>query len=33
MVAGAVAIIGAIIVLLRGGPHEPGVIDAEFREV
>ncbi len=33
MVAGAVAIIGAIVVLLRGGPHEPGVIDAEFREV
>jgi uncharacterized membrane protein HdeD (DUF308 family) len=33
MVAGAVAIIGAIVVLLRGGPSEPGVIDAEFREV
>ncbi len=33
MVAGAVAIIGALVVLLRGGPSEPGVIDAEFREV
>ncbi len=33
MVAGAVAIIGAIVVLLRGRPSEPGVIDAEFREV
>ncbi|MDD1708669.1 MAG: DUF308 domain-containing protein [Methanoregulaceae archaeon] len=33
LVAGAVAIIGAVVLWWRGRSCEPGVIDAEFREV
>ncbi|HQA80959.1 MAG TPA: DUF308 domain-containing protein [Methanoregulaceae archaeon] len=33
MIAGAVALIGAVVMMLRRRPDEPDVIDAEFREV